>query len=484
MAQRRVQYGQPRMILERVIAHATAASHRPALVLDSIECTYRELADMTQRLAAYLAGHVTPGAPIGVMMTAERESVAAILAAESVGSPVVLLAPTLTQPELRQYLQDSGAVLIVLPPASPHTGDVLARDAVRASIDGCAVAFLSPRRCTRLDPDAWIVQLTSGSLGPSRLAVRTGRGVALEVDAVADRIELNSDDTVLCASSLAHSYGLVGGLLAPLSRGATVITPDPRVGLGALASRTRPTVVLGLAGTYRHLLQGLQTGGLQPAALQRIRYTLCAGAPLPYTLFTEWRSTCGLAIRQDYGTTETGTICIDTSDTPGPDVAGIPLPHLDVELAPAMGAQGHEILVRSPTVALGYADAHGLRPTLDAEGWYRTGDAGYLDADGRLRLSGRIREPIGIGNAAVAPDEVEHHLRQISQIRDVAVLGVRDASGATQVKAVVVAPGLDPEDVRRLCDRYLPTELRPALVELRDTLPTSPAGKVLHKYLL
>lgn len=472
------------MIFEQVIAHATAAPRQPALVLGSIDCTYRELADMTQRLAAYLSVHVTGGAPVGVMMTAERESVAAILAAESIGSPVVLLAPTLTRPELRQCLQDSGAVLIVLPPASPPTGDVLARDAIRAGIDGCAVAFLSPCRRTPLDPDAWIVQLTSGSLGPSRLAVRTRAGVVLEVEAVADRIQLNSHDAVLCVSSLAHSYGLVGGLLAPLSRGATVVTPDPGAGLGALVSRTQPTVVLGLASTYRHILQGLQTGALQPAALQRIRYTLSAGAPLSYTLFTGWRSTCGLAIRQDYGTTETGTICIDTSDAPAPDVAGVPLPHLDVELAPAMGAQRHEILVRSPTVALGYVDAHGVRPTFDAEGWYRTGDAGYLDTDGRMRLSGRIREPIGIGNAAVAPDEVEHHMRQISQIRDVAVLGVRDESGATQVKAVVVAPGLDPEAVRRLCNRHLPPELRPALVELRDTLPTSPAGKVLHKYLL
>jgi long-chain acyl-CoA synthetase len=106
-----------------------------------------------------------------------------------------------------------------------------------------------------------------------------------------------------------------------------------------------------------------------------------------------------------------------------------------------------------------------------------------VDAGGRLRVGRRLRRPIMIGGVAIRPETIERLIEALPGVREAAVLQIRDGEDRPALKAVVAAPGLEAEAVRAWCRDHLPREQQPAAVEIRENLPRSPAGKVLHKYM-
>lgn len=469
-------------ILDHVFDHTRAAPGRPALLTREGTWTYGDLMAATHEIRDALAAGSNERGSIAIVMTGEGEAVAALLATQVAGCSAVLLPSGLAPQDLLHYLAVSEVAAILLPPSVHGLRSVLGMSGAGKEVQRVLQVPLESRQRLSAGSATWIMQLTSGSLGPSRLAARPDAGIEAEVGAVRERLALTASDRVLCTSSLAHSYALVGGLLAGLAVGASVVLPGPPEGLVDTLCRTRPTVVFGIAGTYRHLLAN--AARLPISVLQGIRLALSAGAPLPDGLFAEVMERFDLPIRQDYGTTETGTIAIDTSDSPRPDQAGTPLPHLEVRLSPFDGAQEKEILIRSPSTARFYLDRHGPTSCLDEEGWYHTGDASWMDNQGRLILGRRLRPRVQIGGDWIDPSEVERRMAEAPGVREVAVLSVPDMAGRPILKAVVVAPQLDTLALRQWCREHLSSAQQPALLELRDALPRSPAGKVLHKEML
>jgi malonyl-CoA/methylmalonyl-CoA synthetase len=144
-----------------------------------------------------------------------------------------------------------------------------------------------------------------------------------------------------------------------------------------------------------------------------------------------------------------------------------------------------EVVVRGPSVTSGYwNDPEGTAAAFTADGWFRTGDLGALDADGYLTLTGRARELIISGGFNVYPREVEEAIASLPGVREVAVVGLPDADLGERVAAAVVAepdgPALDGERVVAHCQRLLAGFKAPRTVAFVDALPRNAMGKLLR----
>jgi acyl-CoA synthetase (AMP-forming)/AMP-acid ligase II len=174
--------------------------------------------------------------------------------------------------------------------------------------------------------------------------------------------------------------------------------------------------------------------------------------------------------------------------------AGRIVPGVDAQIrSPDGGAlpagQTGELWVRGPQVSGEYAEAGaaGTRAAVDADGWFRTRDLAYLDADGYLFLAGRVDDVIIRGGENIAPAEVEDVLLEHPGVREAAVVGVPDAHWGQRLTAVVVAAAgvqLDPDDLRRHVRGRLRGSRTPDEVVIRTQLPYTPTGKVLRRALV
>ncbi|HEX6506052.1 MAG TPA: fatty acid--CoA ligase family protein, partial [Chloroflexota bacterium] len=384
--------------------------------------------------------------------------------------------------EVREVLRTSGAHVIITS-AGEASQPNLPRVRWMPIADGLAFGALEPADfAPEPASSAFLCQQTSGSMGASKLALRTRDAVLLEISSLCDALALRSADVVMTASSVAHSYGCVGGLLAPLVAGASVVlTVGSRVESDLTA--TSPTILFGLGATYQALLAGRR----EPArGLTRIRLAFSAGAPLPDGLYQSFKERFDVQIRQDYGATEVGTISMDLESPAAPDTVGQVLPHIELDVLPPdvialRGGERGEILVRSRAMAMGYLVDGRMVACTDAEGWYHTRDAGSF-AGRSLVLGRRLREPIQVNGGPLDLEVVENEIRLLSGVLEV-VAAPESSRDGLGLAAFVVAPTLSEPDIQRWCSDHLPEAHRPKRIVLLRELPRSPAGKILQKYL-
>jgi long-chain acyl-CoA synthetase len=216
---------------------------------------------------------------------------------------------------------------------------------------------------------------------------------------------------------------------------------------------------------------------------------------LPPAVVEMWEAVTGGLLVEGYGMTETSPISLGNPAAPTrrPGTVGIPFPSTRIRIVDPddpshdlpIGVQG-ELLINGPQVFAGYWNRPQETATaLLRGGWVRTGDIAIADAAGFVRIVDRIKELIITGGFNVYPSEVEDVLREMPEIADVAVVGVRtpDGSGEEVVAAVVPAPGatVDPERVRAFARERLTGYKVPRRVDIVDELPRSLIGKVLRR---
>jgi fatty-acyl-CoA synthase len=218
---------------------------------------------------------------------------------------------------------------------------------------------------------------------------------------------------------------------------------------------------------------------------------VCGGAPVPEALMKTYNGV-GIPINQGYGLTETSPLV--TFLTPEFSLAKIgsagrtPL-FTEIRLTAPDGtvvaeplARG-EVCVRGPNVMKGYWNKpEATAAAIDSEGWFHTGDLGYLDKDGFLYIVDRVKDMVLSGGENVYPAEVEGVLFQHPAIADVAVVGLPDERWGEAVAAVAVLrenTSLTLEDLREVAGGSLARYKLPTRLEVVDALPRNPAGKVL-----
>ena len=330
-------------------------------------------------------------------------------------------------------------------------------------------------------PRSGAILPTSGTEGLPRFVMHEWQSLRANAIASNERLAFRAGDRWLATLAWAH----VGGLAVPLraaAAGATVALAGPRFDAASVA-RALGELAVTHVSLVPAMLDGLLAVRARPPG--SLRAVLLGGAATPPDL-AERALSAGWPIALTYGLTEAGSQV--TTATPaevraGDRSSGVPLTGVEVRIRPrgdaAVGpagapAPGH-IEVRGDTLFRGYVG----EPARPADAWFATGDLGRLDTQGRLDVTGRLRDRIVSGGANVDPAQVEAVLSTHPEVGEAAVIGVPDGRWGQVVVAVVA--GKDPDLPARLdpwCRERLSGPRVPRRWEMLDRLPRTATGKV------
>jgi long-chain acyl-CoA synthetase len=358
--------------------------------------------------------------------------------------------------------------------------------------------------------DIAVLCYTSGTSGRPRGVLLSHRALLANVAqcAALRPAPVTATDRVLLSLPLSHAYGLGPGLLQVAAAGATaVLLPHFGVQDALSAIEThRVTTLVGVPQMYSALLT-VPDERLREA-LSTMRLFTSGAAPLAPAVLAAIRRVTGLAVYEGYGLTETAPVLTSTlasgyakAGSVGRPLPGVRLRIVDSDGDPLPGPDDEEpddeigglgdesggtglVAVAGPNLFSGYwpDGAHGP----DDDGWFRTGDIGYLDADGDLHLVDRANDLIIVNGFNVYPHEIEHVLDQVTGVAESAAVGVPDDRTGETVKAVLVLqPGaeLSAEQVFEHCAARLARFKVPTSVEFAESLPHSPTGKLARAFL-
>jgi long-chain acyl-CoA synthetase len=382
--------------------------------------------------------------------------------------------------ELDDDLVARAVVPRVVVVAGPARDGELAHDALRE---------VAPRPVPQLpDPEKLAALLyTSGTSGRPRAAMLTHRALLANVEQVAS-VEppmMHGDDVVLGVLPLFHVYGLGAVLGGVLRHGCKLVITDRFEPQGTLdLIEDEACSVLPVAPAVFAAWRD------EPALRERlgpVRLVLSGSAPLAAPVVDDFTARTGIPLHQGYGLTEAAPVVTSTlcSQQPQAGSVGAALPGIEIRLVDesgdaATGEDPGEIEIRGQNLFSGYWPDGSGGP--DSDGWWATGDVGFLDASGDLFLVDRVRELVIVSGFNVYPVEVEDVVREVPGVVSVAVIGVADDETGEAVVAYVRAPGADPEqlaaDVRARCEQRLARFKRPARIEVVDELPLTVTGKV------
>jgi long-chain acyl-CoA synthetase len=461
----------------------TAQRHgeRLALVDGDRRLTWSQLdAAVDEAAQGFSAAGLVPGYRVVLLVANSIEFVTSYLGSLRAGLVAVPLNTGLTKTEVGTVIAHSGARLAV---ADPDLADKV--EGVRAVRPGelAGHAPLTPQT----DPEALAVLLyTSGTSGDPRAAMLTHRALGANVKNLAGLGEdrMGPDDVMLAVLPMFHAFGLNAVLGWAVATGAALVI-DRRFDSTATIDLVRQYGVTRLPLAPQALTAFLARPDLKDA-LKTVKVVLTGASTLDRGLADRFEQATGLFVHQGYGLTEASPGVTTTlgEDDPKPGSVGRPLPNVELRIADEQGedVEGDdpgEILIRGANLFSGYWPDGVDGP--DDEGWYRTGDVGFLDPDGDLFLIDRLRELIIVSGFNVFPSEVEEVLVRAPGVREAAVIGVPSEETGEAVKAFVVpATGAapDPAEVRDYAETRLARFKCPVEIEVVDHLPHSVTGKV------
>lgn len=482
---------------------AGATPERVAIDDRGVTLRYRDLEDRAASLAGALAAAgYAPGDRIATLGGNSSDQVVLFFACAKAGLVLAPLSWRLAPAELADQLATADpALLLVEPEFAALAGAALAAmlappataapgpGGVEASVPGPARhsgALAHPRP---VPDDAPLLMLfTSGTEGPAKAAVLTHANCFWTNLSLSRTLDMGSRDVVLAVMPQYHVGGWNIQPLLAWWTGATVVlerTFDAGRVLQLLEDRA-VTTMMGVPSHYQMLAEHPR---FADADLSALRLAVVGGAPMPPALLRDWHRR-GVRLVQGYGLTEAGpnVLCLPAEDaTRMVGFAGRPYPHVEVRVAdPATGrilrgAGTGELLVAGPGVFAGYFRDPKATCAALAGGWLRTGDVVERDADGYLRVVGRLRDIFISGGENVAPAEIESVLQGHPGVAEAAVVGVPDGRWGEVGEAYVVRrPGVavDAQELAEHCSGRLAAFKRPARFHFVAELPHSGLDKI------
>lgn len=483
---------------------------QPAILFPERQVPLREVDIASDRVAAALAANgVAKGDRIGLYCINADSFAIAYLGIVKAGAIVVPVNLLLNPREVAYIYRDAGikgliyhqtladAVTAFLPALDdvfaccigeqPLAGDHHRFD------DWLATRAAPPQ--PEIDPlvDVAAIIYTSGTTGHPKGAMLSHHNLVSNTRSVARALELRpGEDRLLVVLPMFHSFAATVGMLTPLLHGLA-FAPLPKfdpLSVSEMIGAVGATIFLGVPSMYNLILR---LPDEQVAQWQTIRYGVAGGAAMPLALLQAFERRFGFPILEGDGPTECSPVtCVNPpSGVHKPGSVGLPVPEVAMAIFDDDGrrlgtGEIGEICVRGPNVMKGYWQL----PEATAEAffgdWLRTGDLGYIDADGYVFMVDRKKDMVIVNGMNVYPRMVEEVLFAHPDILEAAVVGEpHDSHGEIPVAHVVLREGAqaDAAALRAWCRERLGRHEVPRKIILRDALPKNAAGKVLKREL-
>jgi len=480
--------------------------HRPekALLLapQGPPLTAGGLAEVVSHTAVTLAAHgIGPGDRCAMVLPNGPEMAAAFLAVAAAATAAPLN-PAYRETELRYYFEDLAVKAVLLQPGATPAAEEAARTA------GVPMIALQPQRASgagffQLSPapassptsvraaqpgDVALVLHTSGTTSRPKIVPLTHGNIFRSAANVACSLQLGPADRCLNVMPLFHIHGLIAALLSSLVAGGAVIctpgfeAPHFPVWLDDLA----PTWYTAVPTIHQSVLQVLAE---RPApAGATLRLARSSSAALAPALLTALEQRLGVPVIEAYGMTEAAHQIASNPLPPRPRKPGSVGPAAGPEIA-IMDESGRrlpatstgEIVIRGPNVTGGYAGNPEANRTAFVDGWFRTGDQGFLDDEGYLYITGRLKELINRGGQKISPREIDEALLEHPAVRQAVAFAVpHPRLGEGIAAAVVTEPGPPPaeSELRRYLARKLAPYKVPQQIVFVESIPKGPSGKL------
>lgn len=477
--------------------------------------TYRDVWKSACAAAAQLRAYgLQPGERVALCGDNSPEWVLAYLGVYLAGGVVVPLDAQYGKPELRNLLAFARCRAAI---AVPEKACIL--ESIRADVGlGCIIVLAEgwpPPVAPLLEPlprhadEQMAVIYTSGTTGEPKGVCLSVGNITANCAALLQASDVTATDVVLCLLPLHHCYAMTASVLAPLMGGcaitfcASLRGPDILAAIRETGVTVAPVVPRFLEGFERGIREKLQAApwpsrvmarllastarrlrrwsGWNPGRLffpevhaafgPQLRYFVSGGARLEPDL-AERLMDFGLSVVEGYGLTEAApVVTLNPVRQPRVGSVGRPLPGVEVQIDSPDAEGVGEVLVRGPNVMLGYDQRPDETAKVLRDGWLHTGDLGYLDDEGFLHITGRVKEVIVLPSGKkIYPEDVERHYQQSPLVKEICVTAVERADGRVERLRAVVVP--DMEEIRRRGIISIQDEVRREISRLSQLLPS------------
>lgn len=474
-------------------------SDAPAILAPDIQpLTFGRLrahvAELAERLAAYGVGR---GERVAIALGNGPAMALSFLAAATCATAAPLN-PKYRQDEFAFYFEDTRATTLIVPPdgmAAARAAATPDMTIVVAALRADGTLDLSLERGARpsqlfIPPqpdDVALILHTSGTTSrPKRVPLRQ-RNLAASARNIINAYRLSPDDRALCIMPLFHIHGIVATLLAPLASGGSVVVPP---GFDAMRfwgwlTAFRPTWFSAVPTMHQMLLARAerQITAIRAAPLRFIR---SSSAPLPPVVLEQLEATFQAPVIESYGMTEASHQMTTNPLPPLPHRAGsvgygfgVEVTILDEHGAEKPRGERGEVAVRGPNVFDGYENNPEATAAAFTNGWFRTGDQGWIDDNGYLWLTGRLKELINRGGEKISPLEIDDVLLRHPAVAEAVAFAAPHRTLGEEVHAAVVLRAAATErELRDHCAAFLADFKVPRVIHILPEIPRGATGKV------
>ncbi|MCK1480767.1 AMP-binding protein [Bradyrhizobium sp. 197] len=500
--------------VDQLLTEAAArAPDKVAIVADRADreqaprFTYAELARLADRAASSLLRlGVGRGDVVTVQLPNWWEFVVTAFACGKVGAVMNPVMPILRERELLYILNFCEAKVFIVPksyrgfdyaamaqgmrPDLPHLKHVIVADGEdETGFERMLLSSEPGRLPAGLRPDDMaVLMFTSGTTGEPKGVMHSSNSLIACCKALSGRFGLDAGDVLLVASPVGHMTGYAAIVLLSVYLGGTMILQDiweARRGVNLMA-REGVTYTAASTPFLSDICDAVKAGAPDPSSL---RSFLCGGAPIPSVLIGRAADELGLTVCSLWGMTEvlSGTLtepaCAaeKSAQTDGRAQDGMEVRIVDTKGQLVPTGESGRLLVRGAQMFKGYYKRPEL-PTFDGDGWFDSGDLAYMDKDGYIRISGRVKDILVRGGENVPVVEIENLLYKHPAVSAVAVVGFPDARLGERGCAFIVPRAGSTIDLAAvqsyLSEARMAKQFWPERVEIVAELPRTASGKI------
>ena len=465
----------------------------------NIRVTYGGLRNQVEAVAERLAAAgIKRNDRVGIAVPKGLLTIVCFLAA-SVAGTAAPLNPAYKEEEFRFYLGDTAARVLVLPRDGADEARRAAGDAVKiltADMDSAGTVRLSgtgrgPSVAPPSVDDVALILHTSGSTARPKRVPLTHANLSISARNVARTYRLAQDDVSLCVMPLFHVHGLVASTLATLATGGTVVVPGTFSPLSfwRVVRDHHVTWYSAVPTLHQLLLARAEPGSSRPEGAERLRFIRSGSASLAPHVMHALEAAFGAPVVESYGMTEAAHQMASNPLPPAVRKPGSVGPGTGVEISTVDADGRHlkqgesgEVVVKGASVIRAYENNPEANAASFFEGWFRTGDQGYLDEDGYLTLVGRIKELINRGGEKISPREIDEVLLAHPSVAEAVTFGVPHPTWGEEVAAaVVLREPVSKSELQAYCRERLADFKRPKQIHIVEAMPRTATGKIQRR---